>query len=70
MMKKCAGVGLDPAPQDFCTWARFGIHFIYRVRIGKLDPNFGGEGPRAEGGRGEVNLPPVVVLERRRVGGF
>ena len=38
-----------PAWQDFCTWARFGTHFIYRVRIGKLDPNFGGEGPRVEG---------------------
>ena len=35
---------------DFCTWARFGTHFIYRVQIGKLVPNFGGEGPRQEGG--------------------
>ena len=61
---------LNPAWQDFCTWARFGTHFIYRVRIGKLVPNFGGKGPRAEGGRGKVNLPPILVLEHRRVGGF
>ena len=40
------------------------------MRIGKLVPNFGGKGPRAEGGRGEVNLPPVGALEHRRVGGF
>ena len=53
--------GPDPASQDFCTWARFGTHFIYRVRIGKLDPNFGGKAPRAGGGRGEVNLPLYLL---------
>ena len=30
----------------------------------ELGPSFGGEGPRAEGGRGKVNLPPIRVLTR------
>ena len=57
--------GPDPASQDFCTWARFGTHFIYRVRIGKLVPNFGGKGPRAEEGRGRRKPPPIQALEHR-----
>ena len=35
--------------QEFWTWARFGTHFFYRVRAGKLVPSFGGKGPRVEG---------------------
>ena len=30
----------------------------------ELGPRFGGDGPRAEGGRGKVNLPPIHVLTR------
>ena len=30
----------------------------------ELGPRFGGEGPRAEGGRGKVNLRPMDVLTR------
>ena len=30
----------------------------------ELGPYLGGEGPRAEGGRGKVNLPPIHVLTR------
>ena len=30
----------------------------------ELGPYLGGEGPRAEGGRGKVNLPPMDVLTR------
>ena len=30
----------------------------------ELGPRVGGEGPRAEGGRGKVNLPPIHCLTR------
>ena len=30
----------------------------------ELGPYLGGEGPRAEGGRGKVNLPPIGGLTR------
>ena len=30
----------------------------------ELGPRFGGEVPRAEGGRGKVNLPPMDALTR------
>ena len=30
----------------------------------ELGPYLGGEGPRAEGGRGKVNLPPMDGLTR------
>ena len=38
---------------------------MYRVRIDELGADFGGEVPRAEGGRGEVNLPPFKGLAGR-----
>jgi len=69
MMKNVPGWA-GPAPEDFCTWARFGTHFIYSVRIRKLDPNFGGEVPRAEGGKGEGKPSPCKGSGTPRVGGF
>ena len=43
--------------------------YTYRVRIDELGPTSGGEGPRAEGGRGEESFKRSNRPELR-VGGF
>ena len=42
------------------------------MRIDELVSDFGGEVPRAEGGRGEVNLPlnAKTLIRPTKVGGF
>ena len=39
--------------------------YTKRVRIDDSGPTFAARGPRAEGGRGEVNLPPIRGLTSR-----
>ena len=41
---------LEPGVAGLHRADGFGTHFMYRVRIGRLDTNFGGEMLRAEGG--------------------
>ena len=40
---------LEPGVAGLHRADRFGTHFMYRVRIGRLETNFGGEMLRAEG---------------------
>ena len=47
-------VDKEPAWQDFLIWTKFSTHFNNRVRIDELGADFGGEVPRAEGGRGAI----------------
>ena len=59
-----AKVDGTPRGRIWSPWVKIWSQYTYSLRMNILGPRFGGEGPRAEGGRGKVNLPPMDVLTR------
>ena len=59
-----AKVDRTPRGRIWPKWSKVWSQYTYSLRMDELGPRVGGEGPRAEGGRGKVNLPPISGLTR------
>ena len=61
MEQKAPKVHPTPRGRIWSLRAKVWSQYTYRVRMNILGPRFGGEGPRAEGGRGEETSPQYVL---------